>query len=72
MKMDAWEEEIVMPQMGFGSSAGSPEPLGKHKHEFRICDGASPYYKNFDARVGFIMLFCSCGDTKEVVAEDRR
>jgi len=66
------EEEEISVQMGFGASSGNPDPFGKHKHEYRICDGASPYYKNFDARVGYIMLFCNCGDTKEVIAEDRR
>lgn len=65
-------ENIILPQVGFGASIGEPEPYGKHKHEFRICDGASPYFKNFDARVSFIMLFCPCGETKEVIAEDRR
>lgn len=66
------EEDGMLPQMGFGSSFGNPEPNGKHRHEFRICDGASPYFKGYDATVSFIMLFCPCGDTKEVIAEDRR
>ena len=67
------EEEIIeLPQMGFGASSGNPEPLGKHRHEFRPFDGASPYFKNLDAKVSYLILFCSCGDTKEVIAEDRR
>ena len=61
-----------VPMMGFGGTYGHPEPTGKHRHEFHAFEGAAPYFKQQDAKVGYLTLFCHCGETKEVIVEDRR
>jgi hypothetical protein len=66
------DEQDVPLQMGFGGTYGNPEPHGKHKHEFHAFDGAAPYFKQQDAKVGYLTLFCFCGETKELIVEDRR
>ena len=65
-------DEDIPVQMGFGASAGNPDPIGKHRHSFQPFDGSSPYFKNSDARVGYLALFCDCGEVIERIVEDRR
>jgi hypothetical protein len=58
-------EEIGFLQTGHASS-------NVHEHQFQPLQEPGKWYlKTGDSRRSYAMLFCRCGDTKEVITEDR-
>lgn len=65
---DSDEDKQVV--VGFASAVGNPTPK-KHTHEFRPFNDVK-YRKRGEEDLSYVMLFCNCGTSKEVIAEDRR
>lgn len=69
-KAEDYEEEMPELKMGFGASQGNPEGA-KHKHEFGSIPCLTTYCKGGDFKKDYLTVFCSCGETKEILVADR-